>query len=91
MACGLYKMIMIQKPQRIQPGDSGFGFLLPINPPKIATLLLHGVKQDGKVCIAKANVRKIERDCSLRIRSQPHGLRHLCIALLERLDSGCRV
>ena len=57
MACGLYKMIMIQKPQRIQPGDSGFGFLLPINPPKIDTLLLHGVKQDGKVCIAKANVR----------------------------------
>ena len=49
MACGLYKMIMIQKPQRIQPGDSGFGFLLPINPPKIDTLLLHGVKQDGKV------------------------------------------
>lgn len=66
MACGLYKMIMIQKPQRIQPGDSGFGFLLPINPPKIDTLLLHGVKQDGKVCIAKANGRKIERDCSLQ-------------------------
>ncbi len=82
---------VIEHPQRIQSGDLGSLSLLPVDPPEVHSLFLHGVKDAGEVGFYKLRIRHVKFDGFLCFLVHPHHLGDLGIDLLIGSDSQGRV
>ena len=78
------EMVMVEHPQRIQPGNPGFPALLPVHPPKIHPLLFHGMVQAGKIRFQEIRIRPVKFNGFPGFGIPAQGLCHGRILLFKR-------
>ena len=82
-------VVMVQRPEGIEPLDFGLAALLPVDPPEVHALLLIGVVQDLEIGLNEFGICDIEGDRLAGFRIDPHGFRHHFIAILEAAYPPC--
>ena len=85
-------VVMVQHPEGIQAGNSGFLSLLPVHPPEIDAFPFHRVMQYIEIGLQKPPVSHIElhRFFAVRIDSQRFGHSRICLLVsphsIRRMD-----
>ena len=85
------KVIVVQHPEGVKPLHLGVGSLLPVKPPEIHALILHGMMNLLEINLQEFRIRNIKVHRLFLFLVYPHGLRHLGITVLKSPHSVCRM
>ena len=78
-------MHVIQPPRWVYSRSLGIGFLLPVEPPEVDTLLLQRMMQQAHVVGRELLFGDVERHVLLGRGIDAHGPRHRRVSVLPRL------
>ena len=80
-------VIMVQRPQRIEPRKLAFRALLPVDPPEIHAVRFIRMVPDVKVAVDKFRVGNVEFHGLALFGVHAHGLSHFGIAVLKPAEA----
>ena len=84
-------VIVVQRPQGIQPRERGGLALLPVDPPEIDPLVLQRMVQQLQICVHEAWICNLKRHNLFFRRVQPHALGHGAVGPFVPADAQRRV
>ena len=91
VAPGIQRMVVVECPERVEPGNGGGLFLLPVDPPEIDARVLIRLVQNIEISFGEPRIGNIKFDGLLALGVQSDRACHFRILILERTDALRRV
>ena len=82
---------MVERPKRVEPRGVRFFALLPVYPPKVNAVVLHGLMQNIEIGFCKFLIRNVEEIMLSLLRVVTHKAGKFLVFILEPTHSRRRV